>query len=255
MKSAMQPHLTPCLTSRSTFSAWNVRALVPLALGVLSLTMASPALAQERMLRTLTVTGQGTESIQTTLTQVSLGVEVQGRTAAAAQQEAARRSTAVVEFLRSRNVQKLQTTGINLSPRYNYDNGDQRLVGYTAINTVSFELPTDQIGNILDEAVNAGATRIDRVGFIATEEAIAAAQREALREATQEARQQADVVLEALGLSAQGVVGVQINGATPPAPPPIFMEGVAMRQSADASTPVIGGEQEVQASVTLQISY
>ena len=34
-----------------------------------------------RMLRTLTVSGRGTESIQTTIAQVRLGVEAQGKTA------------------------------------------------------------------------------------------------------------------------------------------------------------------------------
>ena len=80
--------------------------------------MTNPAIAQEKMLRTITVTGRGEESIATTLTLVRLGVEVQGKVAADVQQEAARRSSAVVDLLKSRNVEKLQTTGISLNPAF-----------------------------------------------------------------------------------------------------------------------------------------
>jgi uncharacterized protein len=231
---------------------------LPLFLGVLSLTMATPAMAEQtQMLRTLTVTGQGTEIIPTTLSRVQLGVEVQGDTAEKVQQEAARRSSAVVDLVRSRNIAKLQTTGISLSPRYDYsNNGEQKIIGYTATNSISFQVTTDRAGTIMDDAVKAGATRIDGVSFIAEEGAIATAQRQAIREATQEAQAQADAALSALGLSRKEVVSIQVNGASPPPPVLYQAEALAARTaSAPAPTPVIGGEQEVQASVTLQFSY
>ncbi|NEQ26439.1 MAG: SIMPL domain-containing protein [Microcoleus sp. SIO2G3] len=242
-----------------SMSKMRTRYFLSLALALTSLTVTLPAYAQqatEQIMRTITVTGQGSEDIPTTITQVQLGVEVQGRTAEEVQQEAARRSSAVVQLLRSRNVQKLQTTGINLSPVYSYENNRQRLTGYTATNTVSFEIATEQAGTILDDAVNAGASRIDGVSFVASDEAIATARQQALREATQEARQQAQAVLESLNLREQEIVGIQVNGASAPPPPPVPYAALAQRaEAADATTPVVGGEQEVQASVTLQIRY
>jgi hypothetical protein len=232
-------------------------AIASLTLGLIGLALLQPALAQENMPKTITVSGRGTESIPTSLTQVRLGVEVQGETAAGVQQEAARRSNAVVELLRSRNVSKLQTTGIFLNPMYDYSNNRQQIVGYMASNTVSFEIATDRAGTILDDAVNAGATRIEGVSFVASEEAIAQAQQVALREATEDALEQADSVLGVLGLNRQEVVNIQVNGASTPPPPPIpLSRDFAALQAAEAApTPVVGGEQEVQAFVTLQISY
>ncbi len=213
------------------------------------------AMAQETMLRTLTVTGQGQESVQTTKAQVSLGVDIQGTDAAAVQRQVAQRSAAVVELLRSRNVEKLETTGVQLSPRYDYENGRADIIGYTGSNTVSFQMPTEAVGALLDEAVNAGANQIRGVSFIATDAALEAARQQALREAVNDAQAQANAVLGALNLGPQEIVSIQINGAAPPMPVPMPRQAQVAYAEADVATPIIGGEQTVQARVTLQIRY
>ncbi len=244
--------------SGSRLLAGNFWKTLPLAL-LVCVTFTHPVFAQEkeRMLRTLTVTGRGTESTPATLAQVILGVEVQAKTAQEAQQEAARRSSAVVALLKSRNVEKLQTTGITLNPVYSYKDNVQRLTGYAASNTVSFRIATERTGTLLDEAVKAGATQISGISFVATDQAIAAAQKQALTEATQDAQQQAEAVLSALGFQRKEIVSIQVNGANMPTPPPrpLARAEITAQMAKDASTPIEGGEQEVEASVTLQISY
>jgi hypothetical protein len=236
----------------------------PLALCLMGMSYTSPSWAQERELttptipRTLSVSGKGKEEIPATIAQVQLGVEVQGKTAKAAQEEAAKRSNAVVALLRSRKVEKLQTTGISLNPIYNYQNNTQRITGYSATNTVSFQVSTEQAGELLDDTVQAGATRIDRISFTASDSAIAAAQKQALQEATQDAQEQADAVLSVLNLTRKDVIGIQINGASAPVPPPVALEANFSGRDAlknKLSTAVVAGEQEVEASVTLQIRY
>ncbi|MFZ4641357.1 MAG: SIMPL domain-containing protein [Nodosilinea sp.] len=214
------------------------------------------AMAQENTIRTLTVTGQGAQGVQTSKTQVSLGVDGEGKDPVALQQEVARRTTAVVELLRSRRVEKLETTGIQLSPRYTYDNQRSQLVGYSASNTVSFTLATESVGTLLDEAVKAGANQIRGIGFVATDEALEGARQQALKKAVADAQTQAAAVLGALNLRSQEVLSIQVNGAMAPSPIPMPMarQAVGLAQ-ADATTPVIGGEQIVQATVTLQIRY
>ncbi|MEG4272975.1 MULTISPECIES: SIMPL domain-containing protein [unclassified Microcoleus] len=234
----------------------NFRSLVTalcLTLTLVSFVRLDPAVAQEQRMRTLSVTGRGVEAIPTTQTQVALGVEVQGKTAAEVQQEAARRSSAVVALLRSRQVEKLETAGITLSPTYSYENNQQRLTGYIATNTVSFRLNTESAGTLLDDAVQAGATRIQGVSFVAADSAIEQARKQALRKATQDAQSQADAVLSALNLKRGDILGIQVNGAI--APPPMYRQLAGARAAADAATPVVGGEQEIEASVTLQIAY
>ncbi|HEY9702258.1 MAG TPA: SIMPL domain-containing protein [Allocoleopsis sp.] len=247
------------MTNQSMFCASG--RLISLAVGVFTLSFASPILAQTTEktthcgcnIRTLTVVGRGSESVATNISKIQLGVEFQAKTANQAQQEVAKRSDSVVKLLRSRSVEKLQTTGIRLNPVYSYENNIQRLTGYTATNTVSFQIATEKAGGMMDDAVSAGATRIDSISFIAPETAISNAQQQALKEASQDAQKQADTVLASLGLTRKDVVNISINSANPPQPVNYALDTFAKTQS--INTPVIGGEQQVEATVTLQISY
>ncbi|MGL5940509.1 MAG: SIMPL domain-containing protein [Waterburya sp.] len=238
------------------FGLWKRQSIIVLiaALMVICLFFPMSVNAKETKMRTLTVTGEGKEMIPTTLTQVQLGVEVQGKTSEEVQQEVANQSTSVVNLLKSRNVQQLKTTGISLQPNYDYNSSDRKLIGYIGTNLVSFSLETQQIGNLLDQVVKSGATRIDQVSFTATDEAIATAQKQALQAAVQNAQAQAEAVLSTLNLSSQDIIKIQVNGASVPQPMP-QLEAAALAKDANASTPVIGSEQTVMASVTLEISY
>jgi uncharacterized protein len=218
----------------------------------------SPGVTQERKpAQTITASGKGIVSIPTTLSQIRLAVEVQGKTPNNAQQEAAKRSARVMEYLKTQQVEKLQTTGINLNLTYIYPNNSKpEITGYTASNSISFQVITDRAGTILDTAVKNGATRIDGVNFIASERAIANAQMQALKQATQDAQRQADAVLETLNLKRKEVIGIQVNNTSNPNPIPMPLQSMSAKVAdAAPSTPVVGGEQQVEAAVTLEIGY
>ena len=224
-----------------------------LSLILINTGLVMPSYANERELRTITVTGEGIENIATSQAIVRLGVEVQGKEAGKVQQETANRSDAVVKFLRSRQVEKLETTGISLQPNYDFSNNQRRLIGYIGANLISFQIDIAEAGSLIDEAVKVGATRIDGVSFTAGESAIAAAQRTALIKATEQAREQATIVLQALGLVPKETVSIQVGNTSNPVP---IARSEAVFRSADAaSSPVIGGEQTLRAAVTLEISY
>jgi uncharacterized protein YggE len=224
-----------------------------LSLILINTGLVMPSYANERELRTITVTGEGIENIATSQAIVRLGVEVQGKEAGKVQREVASRSDAVVKFLRSRQVEKLETTGISLQPNYDYSNNQRRLISYIGANLISFQIDIAEAGSLIDEAVKVGATRIDGVSFTAGESAIASAQKTALIKATEQAREQATIVLQALGLVPKETVSIQVGNTGNPVP--IARPEAVFRSADAASSPVIGGEQTLRAAVTLEISY
>ncbi|MEM9266956.1 MAG: SIMPL domain-containing protein [Cyanobacteria bacterium P01_F01_bin.13] len=226
-----------------------------LAVGLLNTTTIAPVEAQEPLSRVLTVTGEGSESIPATLARVQLGVTAQGENAEIVQQEIAQRSSAVIELLKAQNVTKLKTTGIRLNPQYNYEGSRPRITGYSGSNTASFEMLTDEVGTLLDDAIATGANQINSVSFVAADDDLDSARDSALLEATAAAQAQADVVFQSLNLNAQEIVGIQVNNAIPPTPVPFAAQARLAEAAADISTPVEGGEQTVNAKVTLQIRY
>lgn len=238
------------------YKRWGVLLVIS---SLFSIMLLAPATAQPESLRTLTVTGNGIEKIATTLAEVRLGVEVRGKTSTEVQQEVADRTAAVVDLLRSEDVQQLQTTGVRLNPNYGQINeGDRQRVitGYTGTNIVSFQILTEQVGALLDEAVRAGASRIDGISFTATPEAISTAQKEALRKATMDARAKGEAVLETLDFTSKEIVNIEVDGASVSQPRRTLRAARTSSTAESAAiTPVIGGEQTVTGSVTLQISY
>jgi len=237
-----------------------------LFLSIISLTACQSASSQQNLggfpnstSRIVTVSGRGLVHIPKTISQVRLGVEIQGTTSKEVQQQVAKRSSAVVELLKSRQeVQKLETTGINLTPNYSYKNGKQSITGYSGNNIVSFQIEPKKTGNLLDQAVKAGATKINNVTLVASDSNIADAQKQAIREASADANKQADAALSALDLKQREIIGIQINGANTPQPidPMSLLDNQHMKSAqASATTPIVAGEQQVQAFVTLQIRY
>lgn len=221
------------------------------ALSILSLALPFRAIAQDS--RILTVTGQGEVAIPTTIARINLAIEARGENAEQVQQEVSRRTAAVLEVLRDRNVEQLQTTGVRLQPQYNYRDDERRLIGYIATNSIAFRIATDRAGQLIDETLRAGATQIDGVNFLASEDAIAIAESEALRLATQDALDQADVVLAYLNLTRQEVVRINLNNAS--ARPSPVLRNAAFTGEDNLETRLVGGDQTVSATVTLEIEY
>ncbi|OIP75612.1 MAG: hypothetical protein AUK48_07155 [Oscillatoriales cyanobacterium CG2_30_44_21] len=210
-------------------------------------------LKSEKSERVLTVTGRGERFVKSTKAKIQVGVRVEGKTAIATQTEVARQANSLVSRLQQLNVEKLQTTTIQLNPRYVYENNRQTQEGFTGQTSVSFLISLAQAGTVLDAAVASGANQIEQVTFIATDAELNAARQLALQDAIKDAQSQSKTVLDALGFTAKTIKSIQISDSAIayPSPQP-RME--ALSKVAD-SIPVLGSEQKVDASVSLQIIY
>jgi uncharacterized protein YggE len=206
----------------------------------------------------LTVSGVGEVKVASNVAIVSLAVETTAKTTEGAQTEAARKTSAVVAFLKAEKVKKLQTTQATLNPEYKYDQGKSILVGHRAVQALSFETPTDQAGRIMDQAVAKGATRVDSVTFQADEANRQKAEDEALIRAADKARAKAKTVLNALGLTWEKIAFIRVNPHDPiqPMPRPFAMRAMAADAApASAPSPTLGGEDTVRVSITMGVMY
>lgn len=199
--------------------------------------------------RVLLVTAQGTATVPANVAIVTLGVQITAPTAQQAQQEAASRASNVIDALQARNVSELETVTIALIPlRDSQGNG----TGFTGINTLQFQTTPQTVGEIIDEAVAAGATTINGITFVASDEDFRLAQDQAIQMAIENARRQAGVGLGQLQVSSQQAV---INAMVINSPPmPVPFTALAQDVSLQA-TPVIPGQQDVTATVTLEFRF
>ena len=203
--------------------------------------------------RVLTVTGRGERSVKTTKARIQLGVNVEGKTAIAVQEEVARQANSIVSRLQQLNVEKLQTTSVQLSPKYVYENNRQRQDGFTGQTSVSFLVSLDQAGAVLDAAVNSGANQVEQISFIASDAELNAAKQLALQDAIKDAQTQSNTVLSALGFTPKTIKTINISDSA--IAYPVAQPRATFAKDAASSIPILGGEQKVEAAVTLQITY
>ena len=146
----------------------------------------------------------------------------------------------------------IQTTGINLNARYDYDQRAQQQVfrGYQASNRVSVKLrKVDDTGKVLDALVVAGATDLDGPRFSLEDDTQAKA--EARSRAMARAREQSLEYARLAGFSELRLLEVNetITGYNGPMP---LMRGVATMDAAEQSAPVQPGLVSTSVNVTVK---
>lgn len=123
---------------------------------------------------------------------VSAGVTSEAPTAVEAMRLNAREMSAVIARIKTLGIKEddIQTTGINLNARYDYDRQTRKQIfrGYSVSNRVSVILrDVDETGEVLDALVAAGATDISGPNFSVDDDTAAKAQaREAAMETAKE---------------------------------------------------------------------
>jgi len=218
----------------------------------------TPAFAAEVQISTagpvveLTVT----ESVEAEpdLVRVGAGVTSDAPTAVEAMRLNAQAMSAVVDRIRQLGVAErdIQTAGISLGARYDYDQPTQRQVfrGYQASNRVSIRLrDVQRTGEVLDALVAAGATDLSGPEFAVEDNSAAKAQ--ARTAAMETLREQALAYARAAGFGDIRLLRIQEGQAVQPPRP--MMRMAAQEAAFDQSTPVQPGL--VEEAVTVTVTY
>ena len=186
---------------------------------------------------------------------IGAGVTSQASTAVEAMRINAREMNAVIDRIKALGIKDkdIQTTGINLSAQYDYDQSTSRQVfrGYQASNRVNVTLrEVPRAGEVLDALVAAGATDINGPNFSLDDDTGARAQ--ARKAAFDKARAQAEEYARWSGFS--GVRLLEINESVAAGPPMPYAQS-AERKMMDVSaapTPVEPGLVVTMVSLTVK---
>ncbi len=204
------------------------------------------------------VTGEGEAAVPPDMALLSLSVMREARTAREALDANNAAMAEVIAAIKLFGIadRDLQTSGIQINPRYNYTNKpdgtqDAELVAYQVTNTLSVRVrDLVKTGEILDKAVSLGVNQGGHIIF-ANDDPTGVLS-EARRKAVADAMAKARTLSSAAGVQLGRVIEIsdQIFSA-----PPIPFEAKTFDRAAAASVPVQSGENayRVQVNMTFEL--
>ncbi|MBU4082660.1 SIMPL domain-containing protein [Patescibacteria group bacterium] len=167
---------------------------------------------------TITVSGQAEVYAKPDLALVVFSVVTEAKTVAQAMTQNTSKMNAVIDSAKGMGVEEkdLKTTSFNIYQRYEYrtsglyPSGNRVLVGYEVSQSLQVKIrDLEKIGQIIEEATDAGANQVGNLQFtIDDQDALKAQVRE---EAIKSARAKAEKIADELGVSLVRIVGFSEN--------------------------------------------
>ncbi len=215
-----------------------------LALGLVSLVLAGCGAIAPTQPRTLTLTGTGKVDVTPDIVTVNLGVQTVGEDIAQVVAENNRKSQRVQQAVVALGVaqEDVRTISFYVSPQAQYDDAGNPtgVTVYWVENSITVTLrKIDQLGELLQAAVDAGANNIQGVSFSVEESS--AAEAEARTLAMQDARARAEMLAQAAGAA----LGEPITINTSVLAPSPYGAGIG----GGGGVPISPGMAEVQVQV------
>jgi len=216
---------------------------------------------------TLTVAGLGSVTLAPDMVSLNLGFDTIAPTAQEAVQKNTETMNKILESLKTLGLEEkeVKTSYFSVYPQYTYDPEGKNaptISGYQASNNVNIlTKKADRTAEIIDNAISAGANRVDGPYFSLSTEAQKNLRNEVIEMAKKDAEETANTVLAGTAHSIKGVKSTSISfGGYPIAYleravsgiSPVYA-GQAQLQSAAyiPPPPVLPGEQQVTATVTM----
>jgi uncharacterized protein YggE len=185
---------------------------------------------------------------------VTVAVESRARDPRDAQRQNAEAMTAVQQRTTAAGIAKdaMRTLGYTIHQQVDYVNGRRVPRDYVARNALEVRVDAvERIGEILDAAVQAGATSVSNIRFDLRDRA--GAEREALRLAVVDARARADAAAAGVGRTVDRVLRIE-DSRQPPMPKPMMEFARTAAAPADVDVPIEAGVIEIRSHVTLTVS-
>lgn len=185
---------------------------------------------------------------------ISAGVTTEARTAVEAMRMNSIEMRRVIDEIKAQGVDEkdIQTTGINLNARYDYNRGTQRneFRGYQVSNRVSVKLrEIEATGQVLDALVSVGATDLNGPSFSIEDDT--AAKDEARARALERAQQRAGAYAAMLGYDEVRVLEINESIRASGPVPQVAMRS-AMEADVAAAPPVQPGMVSTGVAITIK---
>ncbi|MDF1557583.1 MAG: SIMPL domain-containing protein [ANME-2 cluster archaeon] len=182
------------------------------------------ASGDEVRVNTINVGGTDTISMSPDEAIVYLGVQTQSKDAQSAQQENAVKMEKIIKALKSIGISEddMETSGYSMYPMRNYEMTEPTITGYTVSNQLKVTMKDiDNVGDVIDTAVDAGANEVQGVSFTLSDSARQDARGLALENAVKAARSDADTLASALDVVIVGPLEVTTSGGSVATPYPM----------------------------------
>jgi uncharacterized protein YggE len=184
---------------------------------------------------------------------VAVSVETHARLPRDAQKQNADAMAAVQQKLAESGFAKeaVRTTGYSITQAFDFSNGRRVPRDYVARNGVEIRVDAvERVGEVLDAAVQAGATSVTGVRFDIKDRA--AVERDVLRHAVEDARARADALAAGAGRTVDRVIRIDDSRQPRIGPTQPMMMRAAVSDA--AQTPIEPGLIDIHAQVTLTVS-
>lgn len=235
----------------------KTKSLIVLAVAVLALLLSAcgPTTIQQQTPRTLSVSGNGQAFLAPDIAYIYVGAHTENASAADAVAENTTQTQKIIEALKKAGIDEkdIRTTNFSIYPQDKFDPQTGTPTGqktYVVDNTVYVTVrKIDQLGDLLDTVVKAGANSVNSVQFDVVNKAEALKQARA--DAVKDAEAQAKELASTAGLSLGPVQSISFVDNQP-----IMFEGKgggggAVPQA--ASVPIQTGQ--LSFTVTVNVTY
>lgn len=201
----------------------------------------------------ITVSSEADVKVEPDMAEIIFSIHSQAADAQTCQAQNSEELKRVIDLLKSKGIDEtsIQTSDYGLSPNYNWENGKE-ITGYEMTSEITIsDLPIDEVGTLLTDAVNAGINTIQSVNYTSSQ--YEEAYQEALTKAIDAAKVKAQVMAEAGGCSLGKVVNIQeysnSNYRTYQS-----SSGAMAVDDAGAGMEVMPGQMEITASVSVEFA-
>jgi Uncharacterized conserved protein len=209
----------------------------------------------------ITVSGSGTVLGTPDRVTISFSVQTENSDVKLAQSSNSLTMNNVVDALAAAGVPRdqMKTTDYTITPVYQDDKGvlGSKVKTYQVTNTLRVTLKdTNQTGQIIDTAVNAGANQVDSIQFMLSDAQAQALRNQALAKAVTNARADADTVASALNVTITGTNTADIAQSYTPVAYSQYNQAMdAAGAKMAVATPIQSGSITVTAQVTVTYNF